>query len=1249
MFKFKGYPFFLFFLLLGMTSYGQQTFRDNFSSVSYSNNNGTNNFSTDWNETNDNNNPGSGRIRITGNELRFEDISVNDERIQRSANINGASIATLSFDWQTSGLDGSGAGSREELSVQISSDGTSFTTIGTFDGSQSGSFSQNILAYASANTTVRFINLSPWTYGDWESGEYVYIDNFLISATLGPSVIVNDVAVNEGDGTAVFTVTHVGTNVGGSFTVNYQTVDGTATGGSDFTAIASGTLTFNGTAGDTEQITVNITDDTLYETTEDFSIQFTGVSNPSVNIADTAIGTINDNEVILNNTPLVLYEEFDGYIGYTSTGNTLRSQPNTGDPCALVSPLSSSNTLTSAVPAGGTIDRAYLYWAHSSATPDSQVTFEGTTVNADLMYTTSLSGGRVFYGGVSDVTSIVTSIPNPNTNVFDFSGLTIDTSSTYCNSATVLGGWSLIVFYTDLNLPASTINLYQGFHGESNSSSTYTLDGFFAIGATGSKTTALSWEGDQTLSNNEGLTVTTGLGTFPLTGDGDNTLLNANPFNSTIYDNTGTPTVNNTAAHGVDLDTYDVSPFIQPGESSVTTNIQSGQDFVILNAVVLKVPSNLITGTVFEDINYGGGLGRNLASASGVPLPGVTVELYDGSGVLRQTSTTGPSGRYVFAGMANGVYSVRVVNSSVRSSRGGGSSCATCLPVQTFRKDYLLSTLTEVTDEVGGANPAGTDPGTGTLTGAQSVASVTILSEGVAGLDFGFNFNTIVNTNEEGQGSLEQFIVNSNELDETGLDIEANGIFDPTAGEDTSIFMIPPTGDALGRTADTNFTSGYFDIFISDGAQLTELTSTNTIIDGRTQTAYSGDTNSGTIGSGGSTVGTSATTLPNYNLPEIQVRGDSKEIFRNDGTLNTIRNLAIFLNDKSAIQINNGSLNILENLIGVNALGVNTGDMEYGVEITDGSVTIARNYLSGSDKAAILIDGGTATFITNNHLTDNGNDACKPSIEIKNGDGIVLQTNLIENSGGYGVDGENISSPINIDQNTITTSGFMGGGCLAAIVLGDDDASVTGNIIHTNAGAGLELLNNSSGNLISQNSFYANGTVSDALGIDLDQDGVTLNDNSDSDNGANGLLNFPVIFESNITGSAIVIEGWARPGAIIEFFLTDINEGNAVLGDNQLGMTTDYGEGQTYIGTAVEGSGADLDSGSSSYTDLDGNTDTTNRFKFSIPLPSGVTKGEYITATATLGNSTSEFSPFSILKVYTVITNRRITYRVNKI
>lgn len=262
--------------------------------------------------------------------------------------------------------------------------------------------------------------------------------------------------------------------------------------------------------------------------------------------------------------------------------------------------------------------------------------------------------------------------------------------------------------------------------------------------------------------------------------------------------------------------------------------------------------------------------------------------------------------------------------------------------------------------------------------------------------------------------------------------------------------------------------------------------------------------------------------------------------------------------------------------------------------------------------------------------------------------GIVIKTNLIDNSGGFGIDAENISSPINIDQNTITTSGFMGGDCLAGIILGNDDASTTGNIIHGNAGSGLEIVNNSSGNLISQNSFYANGTAGPALGIDLEKDGVTLNDSGDGDNGPNGLLNFPIIEAAFAAGNNLVVEGWSRPGAIIELFLTDINEGTASAGDNQFGLSTDYGEGQTYLGTVIEGSGSDTESGTSNYTDLDGNTDNTNRFKFSIPLPAGVKIGDFLTSTATISNSTSEFSPQSIIKGYTVITNRRITYRVKK-
>ena len=1243
------------FMLLAFSGslMAQETFRDNFSSVSYSNNDGTINFSGSWIETGDGGNPNNGRIIITGGELRFEDISRNNRTIQRSADLTGAAIAVLSLDWRTFGLDGSGTVNSEQLNLQVSSDGVNFTTIGTFTGSQTGSFSQDISAFISASTTIRLINSSTWQFGDWESGEFVFIDNVQISAIYSPIISIDDVSVNENAGTATFTATHAGLDASGPFTVNFQTVDGTAAAGTDYTA-TSGTLSFNGTVGDTEQITVPITDDTDFEGDETFIVQFTGSSDPTVVISDTATGTIEDNENIFGNTPLALFREFDGYMDYTSTAGTLRTQPNTVDPCAITT--SSSNTLTAPIPAGATIEAAFLYWAHSGNTLDSQVTFEGTTVNAEIAYTTGIFG-LDFYGMWSDVTSLIQSIPDPSANVYDFSGLTIDNSSSYCNSTVVLGGWSLMIFYSHPSLPASTINLYQGFDGNQNSSSTFSLSGFYAIGSTGAKTTALSWEGDQTLANNESLRFTTPLsGTNNLTGDGDNNGTTvSNPFNSTNFDNTVLPAVNNTASHGVDLDTYDVSSFILPGETSATTQVNVGQDYVIMNAVVLKVPSNLITGRVFEDLSYGGGAGRDYVSSGGVGLAGATVELYDSGGTLVDTQTTNANGIYVFAGMIDGDYSVRVVNETVRSSRGGGTGCSSCLPVQTFRSDYAASTVIPDPNQVGGTDPTATDPGTGILAGAQSVGAVTIISEGAAGIDFGFNFNTIVNTNDTGQGSLAQFITNANNLDESGLDIEANALFDPPAGVDLSVFMIPPSGDALGRVADPGFNGTYFDIGLS-GA-LDDLSSDNIGIDGRTQTAYSGDTNTGTTGSGGTAVGISANVLPPFELPEIQVHRNAGEVFVNTGTANQISSLSVFSDSNSSIRVTAGTLGLNANLLGVNALGSNSGTLDTAVEFDGGGGALSGNYIATASQQGVWIRNTTSLLIVENQLTGNGLSNCGSNIRIEDGSGILIRENLIENSDAVGIEADGIPGGLQLIDNTITGSGqdplCEGGLGGAGVRLGGSNSTISGNIIHSNGNAGVVLNDGSgSGNLISQNSFFANGTTADALGIDLDPsggfgDGVTLNDTGDSDSGPNGLVNFPIIVSAFISGSDLVVKGWARPGSTLEFFFTDINEGSASEGANQLGNSKDYGEGQAYIGTVVEGSVNDLDTGISNYTDTDGNTDNTARYQFRIPLPPGTNLGELITATASLSNSTSEFSPFSDIRLQTVITNRRITYRVN--
>ena len=269
---------------------------------------------------------------------------------------------------------------------------------------------------------------------------------------------------------------------------------------------------------------------------------------------------------------------------------------------------------------------------------------------------------------------------------------------------------------------------------------------------------------------------------------------------------------------------------------------------------------------------------------------------------------------------------------------------------------------------------------------------------------------------------------------------------------------------------------------------------------------------------------------------------------------------------------------------------------------------------------------------------------------ITGGSGIQISQNLIETSASTAIDGEASTGNIIISENSLTTSGQDGGNCTGspqqmAIKLAGDGSEITGNKIYLNGGSGISIVGGTA-NRISQNSIYANGTDGDALGIDLNNDGVTLNDTADGDSGPNGLENFPVIGGVYIVGNTMVVTGWTAPGTTVEVFFTDINEGTASVGDNQLGLTQEYGEGQVYIGTAVEGSASDQDGSTSSYLDDDGNTDTTNKYKFTFPLPPGTVLGELVTTTGTRANSTSEFSPKVVITTYTVITNRRITYRV---
>ena len=115
----------------------------------------------------------------------------------------------------------------------------------------------------------------------------------------GADLTISDAVVNENAGTIDFDVTHTGASTSGIFTVEYTTADNTAIAPGDYTATGSPTptITFSGTTGETQTISIPIIDDNLLENTETFFVNIANPSDGTVTISDAqGEGTINDND-----------------------------------------------------------------------------------------------------------------------------------------------------------------------------------------------------------------------------------------------------------------------------------------------------------------------------------------------------------------------------------------------------------------------------------------------------------------------------------------------------------------------------------------------------------------------------------------------------------------------------------------------------------------------------------------------------------------------------------------------------------------------------------------------------------------------------------------------------------------------------------------------------------------------------------------------------------------------------------------
>ncbi|MGI9238980.1 MAG: hypothetical protein ACR2QZ_16390, partial [Woeseiaceae bacterium] len=176
-YRFSWWPALL-CVLMAWSSADAATVRDNFESRTWGNNDGTVNWSGDWIEVDGDSTPPSptnGNARITnGGELRLDDRpnTGGDPGVARQANLAGATVATLSFQWRTT----TQIEASDSIVVEVSSNGgSSWTTLQNFtglNGGESGTNSYDITSYATATTQVR-IRVNQF-YGG--SNEFFYLE-----------------------------------------------------------------------------------------------------------------------------------------------------------------------------------------------------------------------------------------------------------------------------------------------------------------------------------------------------------------------------------------------------------------------------------------------------------------------------------------------------------------------------------------------------------------------------------------------------------------------------------------------------------------------------------------------------------------------------------------------------------------------------------------------------------------------------------------------------------------------------------------------------------------------------------------------------------------------------------------------------------------------------------------------------------------------------------------------------------------
>jgi YVTN family beta-propeller protein len=478
---------------------------------------------------------------------------------------------------------------------------------------------------------------------------------------------------------------------------------------------------------------------------------------------------------------------------------------------------------------------------------------------------------------------------------------------------------------------------------------------------------------------------------------------------------------------------------------------------------------------------------------------------------------------------------------------------------------------------------------------------------------------TVTTTNDSGAGSLRQAIVDANAR---------------VGALDTIAFNIPGTGvhtiaplSALPTITDPVIIDGTTQAGYA-GAPLVELNGTG-----------AGNTTGLTITAGGSTV--RALAINRYSANGITISGGNANIIEGN-----------YIGTDATGSVARGNLNGIVVQSANNRIGgtsapsrnVISGNSGAAVYIQNAAATgnvVAGNYIgtNASGSAALpntgLQSGVFIQFAANNTIGGTGSGTgnvvsgnAQHAITIccdSTANGNVVQGNLV----GTAADGTTALGNGGIGVDIVgAANSTVGGGAVARNVIANNGTGVqirtgaAGNVVHNNEikantgqavriqdasgnsigganpgdgnvivnnGTGIAVVGASSGNSLLRNSISGNTF----LGIDLNGDGVTADDDNDADDGPNALQNYPVLVP-DAGGVRGQINTTPNTSVRIDYYSSPTCDASG------------HGEGQTFLDAV------------SNATDGAGNAS----LAFVAAAP-----GLFITATATDPNgNTSEFS-----------------------